>query len=100
MKLKKLEYFQAQLQSRRPEDFEAVIIDVKSFGLIVELPSIILTGMIHVSSLRDDFYTFDPAHLSFTGRRKRKVYRAGGRMRVMVDRVDPRKQQVDFIPVE
>jgi ribonuclease R len=100
VKLKKLEYFQAQLQSRRPEDFEAVIIDVKSFGLIVELPSIILTGMIHVSSLRDDFYTFDPVRLSFTGRRKRKIYRAGGRLRVMVDRVDPRKQQVDFIPVE
>jgi ribonuclease R len=100
VKLKKLEYFQAQLRARKPDEFEAVIIDVKSFGLIVELPSVILTGVIHVSSLRDDFYTFDPVRLSFTGRRKRKTYRAGGRLKVIVDRVNAHKQQVDFVPVE
>ena len=100
VKLKKLEYFQNQLRSRKPEAFEAVIIDIKSFGLIVELPAVILTGVIHVSSLQDDFYTFDPVRLSFTGRRKRKTYRVGGRLRVMVDRVNAHKQQVDFVPVE
>ena len=100
VKLKKLEYFQAQLRARSPEEFEAVIIDVKSFGLIVELPAVILTGVIHVSSLQDDFYLFDPVRLSFTGRRKRRTYRAGGRLRVIVDRVNAHKQQVDFIPVE
>jgi ribonuclease R len=100
VKLKKLEYFQGQLRARRPEEFEAVIIDVKSFGLIVELPAVILTGVISVSSLQDDFYTFDPVRLSFTGRRKRKTYRAGGRLRVIVARVNVHKQQVDFVPVE
>jgi ribonuclease R len=100
VKLKKIEYFQAQLRSRRPEQFEAVIIDVKSFGLVVELPAVILTGVIHVSSLRDDFYVFDPVRLSFVGRRNRKTYRAGGRLKVIVTRVDARKQQIDFIPVE
>ncbi len=74
VKLKKLEYFQAQLRARRPEEFEAVIIDMKSFGLIVELPAVILSGVIHVSSLQDDFYLFDPVRLRFTGRRKRKTY--------------------------
>ena len=73
VKLKKIEYFQAQLRARKPEPFEAVIIDIKSFGLIVELPAVILTGVIHVSSLQDDFYLFDPVRLSFVGRRKRKT---------------------------
>jgi len=100
VKLKKLEYFQAQLSSRRPETFEAVIIDIKSFGLIVELPAVILTGVIHVSSLQDDFYLFDPARLRFVGRRKRKTYSIGGHLKVTVDRVNAHKQQVDFIPVE
>ena len=100
VKLKKLEYFQAQLRSRKPETFEAVIIDIKSFGLIVELPAVILTGVISVSSLQDDFYLFDPVRLSFTGRRKRKTYRVGGKLRVVVDRVNAHKQQVDFVPVE
>ena len=99
VKLKKLEYFQAQIRAKRPEEFEAVIIDIKSFGLIVELPSVILTGVVHVSSLQDDFYLFDPVRLLFVGRRKRKTYRVGGSMRVIVDRVNAHKQQVDFVPV-
>jgi ribonuclease R len=100
VKIKKIEYFQEQLRARKPEAFEAVIIDIKSFGLIVELPAVILTGMIHVSSLQDDFYLFDPVRLSFTGRKKRKSYRVGGRLKVLVDRVNAYKQQVDFVPAE
>jgi len=100
VKLKKLEFFQVQIDARRPQEFEAVIIDIKSFGLIVELPAVILTGVIHVSSLQDDFYLFDPVRLLFVGRRKRKTYRVGGRLRVIVTRVNARKQQVDFVPVE
>jgi ribonuclease R len=100
VKLKKLEYLQLQLRARKPEPFDAVIIDVKSFGLIVELPSVILTGVIPVSELRDDFYVFDPVRLSFTGRRKRKVFRIGAKMRVVVSRVNAHKQQVDFAAVE
>jgi ribonuclease R len=100
VKLKKMEYFQTQLRARRPETFEAVIIDIKSFGLIVELPAVILSGVIHVSSLQDDFYLFDPVRLRFVGRRKRKTYAIGARLRVKVDRVNTHKQQVDFIPVE
>jgi len=100
VKLKKMEYFQDQLRARKPQPFEAVIIDVKSFGLIVELPAVIITGVIHVSQLQDDFYTFDPARLQFVGRRKRKTYRAGGRLQVIVARVNAHKQQIDFVPAE
>ncbi len=99
VKLKKLEFFEAQIRAKRPQEFEAIIIDVKSFGLIVELPAVILTGVVPVSSLRDDFYMFDPVRLSFTGRRRRKIYRAGSSLRVIVSRVDARKQQVDFVAV-
>jgi ribonuclease R len=95
-----MEFFQAQLHARKPQEFEAVIIDIKSFGLIVELPAVILTGVVHVSSLQDDFYLFDPVRLLFVGRRKRKTYRVGGRLRVIVARVNARKQQIDFVPVD
>jgi ribonuclease R len=99
VKLKKMEFLQAQIRSRKPQEFEAVIIDIKSFGLIVELPAVILTGVIHVSGLQDDFYIFDPIRLVFVGRRKRKTYRVGGRLQVIVDRVNVQRQQVDFAPV-
>ena len=39
----------------------AAVLEVKNFGLIVELPDVLLTGMIHISALTDDFYTFNAA---------------------------------------
>lgn len=98
-KLKKLEFFQSQLRLRKPDAFEAVVVDVRSYGLLVELPDALLTGLIHVSSLQDDFYVFDPGRLCFFGRRRRKTYRIGDRFPVIVSRVDVHKQQVDFAPV-
>jgi ribonuclease R len=98
VQLKKLEFFQNQLNSRSPEVFPAVVIDVRSFGLVVELPQFLLTGLIHVSQLIDDFYLFDSARPQFVGRSTRKIYRTGDNLNVIVARVDMYKRQVDFLP--
>src|SRR5581483_5756327 len=58
---KKLEFFQRQLDAHNPQIFRAAIIDVRNYGLMVELPDALVTGLIHVSSLMDDFYLFDSA---------------------------------------
>lgn len=100
VKLKKLEYFQAQLDSRRPEAFEAVVVDVRSYGLLVELPQFLLTGLIHVSALGGDFFEFDSTRLRFVGRRTRAVFGIGDRLEVGVAKVDLYKQQVDFFVFE
>jgi ribonuclease R len=96
VKFKKIEYFQNQLRQKRPEMFAAVIVDVRSYGLLVELPDLLLTGMVHVSSLVDDFYTFDPVRLRFVGRRTKKALQIGNKLNVIVSRVDVYKQQIDF----
>ncbi len=93
---KKLEFFERQLRSRHPAVFTAVIIDVRSHGLVLELPDVLFTGMIHVSRLPDDFYTFDPVRLQFRGKRNRNVFELGERLEVKVCRVDAFKKQVDF----
>src|SRR6266436_2777238 len=54
--MKKLEFFQRQLGEGNPQIFSATIVDVRNYGLMVELPDALLTGLIHVSSLADDFY--------------------------------------------
>src|SRR5207248_5714288 len=59
--MKKLEFFQRQLAERNPEIFPATIVDVRNYGLMVELPAALITGLVHVSSLADDFYLFEPA---------------------------------------
>jgi ribonuclease R len=72
---------------------------VRSYGLSVELPDAMVTGLIHVSSLPDDFYEFDSTRLRFVGRKTRKVYKAGDALQVIVSRVDAYKRQIDFVPV-
>jgi ribonuclease R len=96
VKMKKLEFFQRQLDARDPQVFRAAVIDVKNFGLLVELPDVLITGFVHVSSLTDDFYVFHPAQRRFIGRQSRRRFSVGDQLRVFVARVDVFKRQVDF----
>lgn len=98
--LKKMEFFQRQLTTRQPEELRAIVVDVRSYGLVVELPDCMITGMIHVSALGDDFYVFDSVRLNFSGRKSRKTYKIGDELKVIVCRVDAHKRQIDFVPVE
>src|SRR5213593_4512011 len=94
--MKKLEFFQRQLDQRNPQIFRAAIVDVRNYGLMVELPDALITGLIHVSSLTDDFYLFEPARRQLIGRRSRKRFSVGDELSVFVSRVDIFKRQVDF----
>ena len=94
--MKKLEFFQRQLDERNPQIFRAAIVDVRNYGLMVELPDALITGLVHVSSLTDDFYSFEPARRQLIGRRSRKRFSVGDQLSVFVARVDIFKRQVDF----
>jgi ribonuclease R len=95
-KMKKLEFFQMQLDAHNPQVFRATIIDVRNYGLLVELPDVLMTGLIHVSSLTDDFYLFQSAQRRLLGRQSRRRFSVGDVLRVIVARVDSFKRQVDF----
>jgi len=97
--IKKMEFFQRQLATRAPEEFRAVIVDVRSYGLVIELPDVLVSGLIHVSALPDDFYQFDPGRLTFSGRRSRRQFKLGDELPVIVSRIDVPKRQIDFVPV-
>lgn len=96
IKMKKLEFFETQIKARNPQVFDAVIIDVRNYGLLIELPEMLLTGLVHVSTLTDDFYLFSAAQRQFIGRQTRRRFRVGDRIRVHVARVDQFKRQIDF----
>lgn len=96
VRLKKLEYFQAQVAKRTGQSFRAQIVDVRNYGIFVELPEFLLSGLVHVSSLEDDFFVLDPGRQRLVGRRTRRVYQTGDEIDVIVARVDMFKQQVDF----
>src|SRR5205809_2064889 len=96
VQMKKLGFFQRQLDARNPQIFRATIIDVRNYGLMVELPDALVTGLVHVSSLTDDFYLFDSVRRQLIGRRSRKRFSVGDELSVFVVRVDAFKRQVDF----
>ena len=96
VRMKKMEFFEQQLADRNPQVFDATIIDVRNYGLLIELPDAVLTGLVHISSLADDFYVFDAAQRRLIGRRTRKRFQVGDRLRVFVSRVDRFKRQIDF----
>ena len=97
VRMKKLEFFQRQLDQRNPQVFRAAIVDVRNYGLVVELPDALVTGLVHVSSLANDFYLFEPTQRRLIGRRSRKRFSVGDEVRVFVVRVDAFKRQVDFV---
>jgi ribonuclease R len=96
VEIKRLEYFQTQLMTGKLDAFDAVVSNVRNFGLFVELPESLVQGLIHISTLDDDFYYYDEARNQLTGKRTKKTWRIGDKCRVTVARVDVFKRQVDF----
>jgi ribonuclease R len=89
-------FLKAQLQSPNPPRYPALVIDVRNFGFFVDVPGLAMSGLVHLSSLEDDFYIFDEARGQLTGRRNRHVIRLGDKVEVQIAKVDGFKKQVDF----
>jgi ribonuclease R len=96
IRMKTLEFFQRQLETRNPQVFRANVIDIRNYGLVIELPDVLTTGLVHISSLTDDFYLFQPDQRRLLGRRTRRRFGVGDSVRVFVARVDPFKREIDF----
>lgn len=78
------------------EVFSGYVTGVQAFGLFVELDEIYVQGLVHVSSMGDDYYVFQEKAHSLAGENTGRIYRLGDRVRVQVARVDLERRQVDF----
>jgi len=96
VKMKKLEFLERQLTEKNPQVFRAVVIEVRNYGLLIELPDVLLTGLVHVSSLSDDFYAFDAARRCLIGRQSKRCLAVGDILKVVVARIDVFKREADF----
>ncbi len=96
LQLRKLQFFAGHLEDRDRPVFEGVITGAKNFGLTVYLNRYLLSGLVPVSRLTDDFYRLDRTRTRLKGRRTGRVFRPGDRIRVRVDKVDLTARQIDF----
>ncbi len=90
-KLKKVEY----MQDKIGEIYEGMISGISPWGFYVELPNTI-EGLVHVTSLDDDYYIYDEQHHLFIGEHTKKMYRLGDRVKIEVVRADIIQRTIDF----
>ena len=96
VEMKKVQYMQQHLG----DEFDGYIAGVTGFGFFVELDELFVEGLVHISTLGDDLYTYMEKQHSLVGRRLRRVFRIGDKARVRVAAVSPATRRIDFVLVE
>lgn len=93
VKLKQVQYLERHLN----EEFDGVIVRIVNFGFFVELPDLLVDGLVHVNSLADDYYIIDEKNYRLYGEHSGKEYKLGQEIRVRLSRVDRNENLVDFV---
>ncbi len=73
-----------------------LITGVQSYGFFVEIEDWLVEGLVHVSSLKDDWYEYRSRHSCLVGRKNRIAYRLGDTVEVEIKSVDYYRQQIDL----
>jgi ribonuclease R len=89
--LLKTEYMEKHVD----EEFDAVIASVTSFGMFIALPNTV-EGLVHISTIGDDFYSFDDKQLALLGRSTHKMYRIGQAVKVKLVSANVTLRQLNF----
>ncbi len=92
VKLKKAEYMEARIG----QEFDGVVSGVTGWGIYVELPNTV-EGLVHVTSLVDDYYIFDEDNYQLVGEQFHRAFRLGDEVRIRVAEVDLTTKTIDFI---
>ncbi|HEY2392284.1 MAG TPA: RNB domain-containing ribonuclease [Candidatus Angelobacter sp.] len=84
------------MEQRVGEEFDGLIVSVTKFGLFVELTELFIEGLVPLTSLADDHYSFHDNTRQIIGARSKKIYAIGDQIRVLVDRIDHAQRKVQF----
>lgn len=91
--LKRVRFMEQHLGS----EFEGTISEVRPFGLVVLLDDWFVEGLVHVSSMGDDYYEFVEERFMLLGTRSGRHFRLGQRVRIQVAAVDTEERRIDFV---
>jgi len=89
--MKKVEYISKHMD----EIFEVVVTNVTRFGLFVEIPDKLISGLVHISTL-DDYYIYDERKNILVGERTGRIFKIGDILKVKVLRADKITGEIDF----
>jgi len=77
-------------------EYDGIVSGVTSFGFFVELNQYFVEGLVHVSTLQDDYYVFDETRHILRGEHTKKAFRVGVAVRVKIDNVDISRRRIDL----
>ena len=87
------------MESHIGEEYDGTISSVMNFGLFVQLDNMI-EGLVHISEIKGDYYTFDETTHTLRGEKKGKMYKLGQKVRVVVTNASKENSTIDFNFVE
>ena len=88
------------MKERLGEDFDGTISSMMPIGFFVEIDEFFVEGLVHVTTLANDYYELDRAGVSLVGKRTRRKFTLGDRVRVKVAAADKDRMEIDFILVK
>jgi ribonuclease R len=84
------------MQDKVGNTYGGVITGVTNFGAFVQIPEMQIDGLVHVTSLANDYYKYDAGAQALVGERSGRRYKLGDRLNVTVGRVDLDTRRIDF----
>ena len=86
--------------SKVGKTYDGIISGVMNFGVFVELKDVYVEGLVHITSLKNDYYRYDPVRLRLDGKRTGSVYKIGDKIKVIVASVNLDDRKIDFEPAK
>lgn len=84
------------LKPRVGEELTGRIVSVHPFGFFVRDETTLVEGLVHVSTLEDDYYELDKENLALVGDRKKRQFKIGAEVRVVLTEADPDQRMISF----
>ncbi len=98
LEIKKYRFLQQQLDDGKVDEYEAVISKVGNFGIFIDIPALMVGGLIHISTISKKYVRYNPQNESLSADGKR--YAQGDTVKVFVTRVDFNAKRLDFALVK
>jgi ribonuclease R len=88
------------MAERIGEDFDALVISTTKYGLFVELTDLFIEGLVPIDTLPGDEYTYQENVRKIVGKRTRREFSIGDKVRVVLDRIDANDRKLQFSLLE
>ena len=95
IKYKQVEY----MSMAEDKPYDGIITGVTDFGVFVEMVETKCEGMARLADMKDDFYEFDEKNYRVIGRRRKKIYRLGDKVKVRIKKTDVDRRLIDLVIV-